>query len=167
MPIQEAKNQGSKWLGDLNPMQNASTYTVVPFQFTTNSILPMKPMLSCNLLPKFPVQKFLMTHILIYRDTRQWKTSMVTLPPLQTEPHQGPHWHLTSTNWWSDDVVVNIPIQTLLYFCHESYFTRWSSHSWSLGCLCKHYNIFQRTQIAFALQARAIFVVFEKFTYDY
>ena len=67
------------------------------------------------LLPKFPVQKFLMTHILIHHDTRQWKTSMVTLPPLQTEPHQGPHWHLTSTNWWSDDVVVNIPIQTLVF----------------------------------------------------
>ena len=77
--------------------------------------IPHETMLSCSLLPKFPVQKFLMTHILIYHDTRQWKTSMVTLPPLQTEPHQGPHWHLTSTNCWSDDVVVNIPIQTLVF----------------------------------------------------
>ena len=58
--------------------------------------IPHETTLSCSLLPKFPVQKFLMTHILIYHDTRQWKTSMVTLPPLQTQSLTRDHtdtWH--------------------------------------------------------------------------
>ena len=115
MPIQEAKNPGSKWLGDhkSNAESKHIYCSLISIHYQLN--IPHKTMLSCSLLPKFPVQKFLMTHILIYHDTRQWKTSMVTLPPLQTEPHQGPHWHLTSTNWWSDDVVVNIPIQTHVF----------------------------------------------------
>ena len=114
-PIQEAKNPRSKWLGDhkSNAESKHIYCSLISIHYQLN--IPHEAILSCSLLPKFPVQKFLMTHILIYHDTRQWKTSMVTLPPLQTEPHQGPHWHLTSTNWWSDDVVVNIPIQTLVF----------------------------------------------------
>ena len=38
-----------------NPTQNPSTYTVVSFQFTTNSIFPVQPTLSRSLLQKFPV----------------------------------------------------------------------------------------------------------------
>ena len=35
-----------------NPTQNPSTYTVVSFQFTTNSIFPVQPTLSRSLLKK-------------------------------------------------------------------------------------------------------------------
>ena len=38
-----------------NPTQNPSTYTVVSFQFTTNSIFPVQPTLSRSLLQKFLV----------------------------------------------------------------------------------------------------------------
>ena len=38
-----------------NPTQNPNTYTVVSFQFNTNSIFPVQPMLSRSLLQKFPV----------------------------------------------------------------------------------------------------------------
>ena len=38
-----------------NPTQNPSTYTVVSFQFTKNSIVPVQPTLSRSLLQKFPV----------------------------------------------------------------------------------------------------------------
>ena len=38
-----------------NPTQNPSTYTVVSFQFPTNSILPVKPTLSRSLFPRFLV----------------------------------------------------------------------------------------------------------------
>ena len=38
-----------------NPTQNLSTYTVVSFQFTTNSTFPVQPTLSRSLLRKFPV----------------------------------------------------------------------------------------------------------------
>ena len=37
------------------PTQNPSTYTVVSFQLTKNSILPVQPTLSRSLLQKFPV----------------------------------------------------------------------------------------------------------------
>ena len=57
----------------------------------------VKPMLNRSLLPKFPVRR-LTTHVHINHDTRPLKTSLVTLPPLQTVPHRGPHRHLTSIN---------------------------------------------------------------------
>ena len=61
-----------------NPTQSSSTYTVVSFQFTTNSILPVKP-------------------TLFRRPAYTWrlKTSLLTLPPLKTVPRRRPPvtWH--------------------------------------------------------------------------
>ena len=61
-----------------NPTQSLSTYTVVSFQFTTNSIFPVKP-------------------TLFRRPAYTWrlKTSLLTLPPLQTVPRRRPPvtWH--------------------------------------------------------------------------
>ena len=58
-----------------NPTQNPSTYTVVSFQFTTNSIFPVQPTLSHSFLQKFPVQRFLTARVHINLDTRSLKTS--------------------------------------------------------------------------------------------
>ena len=38
-----------------DPTQNPSTYAVISFQFTTNSIFPVKPTLSRSLFPRFLV----------------------------------------------------------------------------------------------------------------
>ena len=38
-----------------NPTKNPSTYSVVSFQFTTNSIFPVQPTLSRSLFKKFPI----------------------------------------------------------------------------------------------------------------
>ena len=74
-----------------NPTQNPSAYTIVSFQFTTNSIFPVQPTLSRSLLQKFPVYRFLTARVRINLDTLPLKTSKVTLPPFQTEPRRGPH----------------------------------------------------------------------------
>ena len=80
------------------PTQNPSTYTVVSFQLTKNSILPVQPTLSRSLLQKFPVQRFLTARGHINLDTRPLKTSSVTLPPFQTELCRGPYRQLSSIN---------------------------------------------------------------------
>ena len=38
-----------------NPTKNPSTYSLVSFQFTTNSIFPVQPTLSRGLFKKFPI----------------------------------------------------------------------------------------------------------------
>ena len=53
-----------------NPTQNPSTYTVVSFQFTTNSIFPVQPTLSRSLHQKFPIYRFLTARVHINLDTR-------------------------------------------------------------------------------------------------
>ena len=76
--IREAKNPSAKWPGG---HKSNAEYTVVSFQFNTNSILPVHPTLSRSLLQKFPVYRFLTARVHINLDTRPLKTSLVTLPP--------------------------------------------------------------------------------------
>ena len=80
---EKRKLQGQNDRAATNPTQNSSTYTVVSFQFTTNSIFPVKPMPSG--LPKY---------------TWRLKTSLLTLPPLQTVPRRGTHRNLASINFF-------------------------------------------------------------------
>ena len=67
--------------------------------------------------------------------TQPLKTSLVTLPPLQTVARRGPHRHLSP--------VVLKTICWCQYRCgpwrgtwrgHDSYFARWSCHNWSRSC---------------------------------
>ena len=64
-----------------NPSQNPSTYTVVSFQFTTNSIFPLKPKLRRSLLKKFPISTFLTARVHIHLSTRPLETISVTSDP--------------------------------------------------------------------------------------
>ena len=83
-PFLGAKNPSSKWPGGHKSNAESKIYTVVSFQFTKNSIFPKKSTLSHTLLQKF---------------ARPLRTSLFTLPPLQTLPRRGPHRHLASVIW--------------------------------------------------------------------
>ena len=61
----EAKIQAQNDRAATNPTQNSSTYTIVSFQFTTNSIFPVKPMLSRNLLQILEFTSRLPCHVVM------------------------------------------------------------------------------------------------------
>ena len=64
-PFREAKIQAQNDRAATNPTQNSSTYTVVSFQFTTNSIFPVKPTLSHNLLQILEFTSRLPCHVVM------------------------------------------------------------------------------------------------------
>ena len=69
-----------------------------PGWFWAILIYRVRPTLSRSLLQKFPVKRFLTARVHINLDTRPLKTSLVTLPPFQTESRRGPNRNLAWRN---------------------------------------------------------------------